>query len=83
MQVIALREPIPVLAAFRGGLVQPLRFQWQGQPYRVDQINGRWHVREGEFRNPHFSIQAAGDTWFLHFSTRDCQWWLDQRTSAD
>ena len=76
MQEIA--EPIRVLASFSGGAVRPLRFSWTGRTFRVEAVNGRWVDRQGDAYTLHFSVQAGGETYFIHFSSTEVQWWLDQ-----
>jgi hypothetical protein len=71
-------EPIRVLAAFSGGAVQPLRFKWHGRTYKVEAINGRWVDRQGETYSLHYSAQVGLETYYLHFSSKEIQWWLDE-----
>jgi len=77
-QIQEIGEPIKVLAAFSGGSVRPLRFQWAGRTYPVDAVNARWVDRRGDGYCLHFSVQAGADTYFVHFASAEVQWWLDQ-----
>jgi len=78
MNVEQIGEPIRVLAAFSGGSVEPLRFEWSSRAYQVSAINGRWTDRGGDGYRLHFSVQAGEETYFIHFSSVQVQWWLDQ-----
>ncbi len=78
MRLEEIGEPIQVLAAFSGGRARPLRFRWSGRTYRIDAINGRWTDRSSDGCRLHFSVQAGADTYFIHFSCAEAQWWLDQ-----
>ena len=78
MNIEKIDEPIVVLASFKGGTAEPLRFRWAGRLYKVDAINGRWTDRQGDIYSLHFSIQSGGQTYYLHFSSKQVQWWLDQ-----
>ena len=73
-----ISEPIRVLAVFSGGSIRPIRFHWTGRTFRIDAVNGQWVDRRGDGYRLHFSVQAGGDTYFIHFSSTDVQWWLDQ-----
>ena len=78
MNIVEIGEPIRVLAAFSGGGTEPLRFRWQGQGYEIDAVNGRWIDRAGRSCSLHFSVQVGDETYYLHFSTEEMQWWLDR-----
>lgn len=78
MEIEKINEPIRVLAAFGGGKAEPLRFNWHGRVYKVDAINGRWIDRQGETYCLYYSVQSGGQTYFVHFASKDVQWWLDE-----
>jgi hypothetical protein len=78
MNIEKIGEPISVLAAFSGGRIDPLRFRWKERSYRVEAINGRWIDRQNEAYCLHYSVQVGEETYYLHFSSREIQWWLDQ-----
>lgn len=78
MNIEQMDEPIRVLAVFSGGGVQPLRFRRGRRTYRIDAVNGRWVDRQGDAYCLHFSVQVGGETYFIHFSSAEVQWWLDQ-----
>ncbi len=78
MKVEEIGEPIRVLAVFSGGGVEPIRFRWAGRTYRVEAVNGRWVDRHGEGYSLYFSVQAGEETFTIHFSSVQVQWWLDQ-----
>ena len=78
MNIEAIGEPIRVLVDFSGGRAEPLRFRWGGRTYKISGVNGRWIDRGGDGYRLHYSVQADDQTWYLHFASRDVQWWLDQ-----
>jgi len=78
MNVEKVKEPIRVLAACGGGRIDPVRFRWGQRTYKVDAVNGRWIDRRGEGYCLHYSVQAGGQTYLLHFSSKEVQWWLDE-----
>ncbi len=78
MNIEKIQEPIRVLASFAGGACEPLRFRWTGREYRIEAINGRWVDRGGEGYCLNYSVQVGNETYYIHFSSADVQWWLDQ-----
>jgi hypothetical protein len=78
MNIVQIGEPIRVLAAFSGGTVEPLQFHWARRAHEIDAVNGRWIDRSGGQLRLHFSVQVGPETYYIHFSTHDVQWWLDQ-----
>ena len=78
MRIEEISEPIGVLAACSGGQMRPLRFRWKGRDYPVEAINGRWIDRGGAGYSLHYSVQADGQTYYLHFAGPEVQWWLDK-----
>lgn len=78
MNIQDIQEPISVLAAFSGGTAQPKRFRWGQREYSVDTINGKWIDRSGDGYRLCYSIQAGGQTCYVHFDSAQVQWWLDR-----
>ena len=78
MNIEKIGEPIRVLAACSAGRIDPVRFRWGGRTYQVDAINCRWTDRHGEGYCLHYSVQAGGQTYLLHFGSKEVQWWLDE-----
>jgi hypothetical protein len=83
MNIEKIDEPIRVLASFAGGACQPLRFRWGNREYRVDAVNGRWIDRgpagqSGGGYCLHYSVQVGNETYYIHFSSAQVQWRLDQ-----
>lgn len=78
MNIEQIGEPVRVLASFSGGSAELLKFEWSGRVYPVSAVNGRWVDRAGEGYSLHFSVQVGDETYFLHFSSVQVQWWLDQ-----
>ena len=78
MNIEKIAEPIRVLADCAGGTIRPLRFRWSGRDYKVEAVNAQWTDRAGDVYSLHYSIQAGGQTYYLHFNSTESQWWLDE-----
>jgi hypothetical protein len=78
MNIQDIQEPVSVLAAFAGGSAQPRRFRWGRREFRVEAVNGRWIDRGGDGYRLCYSVQAGGQTYYLHFDSTQVQWWLDK-----
>jgi len=93
MNIEKIHEPLAVLASFSGGAAQPVRFRWQGRTYKVEAVNARWidrgpqaqctglggpDDRQGEVYELYYSLQSGGQTYIVHFSSKELQWWLDE-----
>jgi hypothetical protein len=78
MTIEKIDEAVGVFAVFSGGQVSPVRFRWGARELDVFAINARWTDRQIGGCTYHYSVQAGEETYFLHFSSSDLQWWLDQ-----
>jgi len=78
MNIEPIGEPVRVMAVFSGGQAQPVRFHWGNRTYEVDAINGQWVDRRGDGYSLNYSVQVGDETYYLHFSSTEVQWWLDQ-----
>ncbi|MHC4983833.1 MAG: hypothetical protein ACYTF6_11800 [Planctomycetota bacterium] len=79
MNIEKIDEPIRVLAVFSAGAIDPLRFRWGKRTYKIDRINGRWTDRSGnDGYSLHYSVQVGQETYYIHFSSTEVQWWLDE-----
>lgn len=71
-------EPIRVIASFSGGAARPVRFHWHNRTYQIESINGQWFDRQNNNYSFHYSVQVGQETYYIHFSSQDLQWWLDE-----
>ena len=78
MNIEKIGQPIRVLADCAGGAIRPLRFGWAGRDYTVDAVNAQWIDRQGSVYSLHYSVQAGGQTYYLHFDSKQVQWWMDE-----
>ena len=78
MNVEKIGEAIRVLADCAGGEITPRRFRWAGRDYTVEAVNARWIDRQGQTHALHYSVQADGQSWYLHFDSAEMQWWVDE-----
>jgi len=78
MQLEPIQEPIAVQATHTSGRIAPDLFIWRSRTYPVETVNGQWEDRDGIHRRFHFSVQAAGNTFYIYLRTEDMVWILDQ-----
>ena len=78
MNIEEIGEPVGVLARFSGGSAEPVEFRWGRRTYRILRINGKWTDREAGGYSLHYSVQVGEETFYLHFSSVQVQWWLDR-----
>ena len=78
MNIEKIGEPIRVWADCSGGQMRPLRFRWATRDYRIEAVNAQWTDRQGDGYSLHYSVQAGGQSYYLHFAGREVQWWLDE-----
>ncbi len=78
MNVEKISEPIRVLAVCAAGAIDPVRFRWGQRTYKIDSVNARWTDRHRDGCSLHYSVQVGSETYYIHFSTRRVQWWLDE-----
>jgi hypothetical protein len=78
MKIEPIQEPISVRADFSAGAILPRSFQWHGRSYPVQAVNGQWLDRQSDGYRLHYSVQSGDETYYIHFSSLQVQWWLDQ-----
>ena len=78
MNIEKIGEPIRVLAVCAAGRIEPVRFRWGQRTYKIDCVNGQWVDRAGEGYCLHYSVQVGRETYYIHFSSKQVQWWLDE-----
>ena len=78
MLIEKIGEPIRAVASFSGGCAKPVSFHWQGRNYQIESINGRWVDRQNNSCSLHYSVQVGQETYYIHFSSQDVRWWLDE-----
>ena len=78
MTIEEIGEPVRVLADCAGGSISPLRFRWANRTYPVAAVNARWVERQGDNYCLHYSVQSGNETYYLHFASKQVQWWLDK-----
>lgn len=70
-------EPVEVITLFRDGKMRPVKFRWNGQVYKISNINGDWVNDEGSNRHYFYSVMAGGpDCFELSFDLRNLSWEL-------
>ncbi len=78
MEIQTIGEPVRMVAEFSAGAARPIRFCWSGRTYAVTAVNGQWVDRNGARYRLCYSVQAEGQTWYVHFDSVAVQWWVDQ-----
>lgn len=70
-------EPVEVITIFQNGLMQPLRFRWKGNVYKVSKIHSHWTTPQGQACEHHFAVSAGSpDSFELVFNNDDLNWQL-------
>ena len=74
-----LSERVEVIAVFEEGRLNPIRFRWNGQSYRIARITGRWKSPKGDQAIRHFAVVDTSDNVFqLSYDERLTQWTLSK-----
>jgi len=72
-------EPIQVIARFRDGRFEPMRFLWNGRRHRVEKVTGRWATRSGHYNVFRFALVDENDTYFeISLDSKDMAWRLNR-----
>ncbi len=70
-------EPVDVITLFQNGILQPLRFKWQGSVYKVAKVQSHWMVPLGRGRAHHFAVSTGSpDSYELIFNSYNLNWQL-------
>ncbi len=72
------REQIAVLAMFRHGTIEPLRFKKGGRVYDVTSINLRYEAKQGKGELLYFSVSDGSQTQKLVYETEKHRWYLKE-----
>ncbi len=77
MRYEEIGDKVEVIALFRDGRIQPLKFRWKERVYRVERVNGEWMSDQGQTRFHHFSIMTTGpDVYEITYNTINRIWSL-------
>lgn len=71
-----INEPIDVIVTFVGKRVAPRILKWNGQEYRVKQVNLVHHANEGNKRVFYFSVSDLTNYFKLRFDPEFLEWRL-------
>ena len=70
---------IEVIAIFRNGNMQPLKFRWNGRVYKIERVNGKWVSDEGKTRFHHYSVMTDGpDVYEITYNPDRFAWEIDR-----
>lgn len=80
----AINERVKVHTVFNtaGRKVVPVKFQWGGREYRVEEITYTWESREGARKVLHFAVREGQNLFELVFNTEDMTWELREVTGG-
>lgn len=74
-----LLDPIEVIALFRCGKVEPIKFRWRERVYRVIKVNGIWKEKDGDSINTYFSIYCDGsEVYEISFNNESQAWRMER-----
>ncbi len=72
------REQVSVLAMFRNGLIEPLRFKKKGRVYDVTSVNLRYEAKEGREEILYFSVSDGSQTHKLVYASAHRRWYTEE-----
>ncbi len=71
-------EPVTVIASFGTPYrIKPLRFQWSGKSFDVQEITYSWKTKEGHNSLYHFSVTNGGALYELIFDATSLLWRIE------
>ncbi len=74
-----LLDPIEVIALFRRGNVEPIKFRWRERVYRVFKVNGTWKEKDGSSVNLYFSVHCDGpEVYEISFNNESQAWRIER-----
>ena len=65
---------LPIMSRF----VLPIAFAAVVLSFASSTVARTWTDRQGEGYALHYSVQVGDETYYLHFDSRQVQWWLDE-----
>ena len=72
-------DKLEMIALFRDGRIQPLKFKWRSRVYKIQRVNGEWVSDEGQTRLYHYSIMTSGpDVYELTYNSGTRGWILNR-----
>lgn len=74
------REQVSVLALFRDGLIEPVRFKKQGRVYDILSINLRYTAKQGREEFLYFAVSDSTSTHKLVYASAGHRWYLEEET---
>jgi len=72
-------DAIEVIAYFKGGKMQPVKFRWKNRVHRIERVNGGWRSEQGRERIQHYSVMCGGpDVFEISCSMENFTWRIDR-----
>jgi hypothetical protein len=72
-------DKIEMIALFRDGRINPLKFRWRERVYSVKRVNGEWVSDEGETRMYHYSLMTTGpDVYEITYNSQTKGWMINR-----
>lgn len=72
-------DKVELIALFRDGRIQPLKFRWKDRVYRIERVNGEWVSDQGQTRFYHYSVMTTGpDVYELTYNGDTRGWTLSR-----
>jgi hypothetical protein len=71
-----INESIEVVAIFKQGKVEPVKFLWQDKEYRIKKINLMYSRFEGRTKYYFFAVSDDANYFKLQFDTGGLNWTL-------
>ena len=71
-------KSIQVGAVFKGSLLHPVWFKWDGRKYEIKQVNYAWQSAKGEALVYHFSVSDGANSYEIAFNSKEMAWRLNK-----
>lgn len=73
-----INEMVEVLMVFKKNLAIPKILKWNGKVFKIEKLNMRHQVLEGDTLVHYFSVSDNTNFFKLAFNTKSLQWKLEQ-----
>lgn len=73
-----INEPVNVWVLFKGALIQPLYFLWNGRQIKIEKINLVHTSKSGNSLFTYFSVSSNGNFYRLRFEIPGLKWRLEE-----
>tara|TARA_Y100000590_G_C15613684_1_gene974876 strand:+ start:268 stop:516 length:249 start_codon:yes stop_codon:yes gene_type:complete len=69
-----VNDPIDVIAVFKGTYAEPKVIKWNRRKYRIQSVDFKHSIIEGDRRMHYFSVSNASNYMKIRLDTETLQW---------